>query len=185
MGVSSPRWLRDAVSGIETDKRLDAPASVLTGVAEVLLDHRRLASILRGDFMGHALHPLLTDVPIGAWVSTAVLDVAGADQSRAAATRLTGVGLIAAVPTVASGLVELASTGPTERRVGATHAIFNAAAAGCYLLSYIQRRRGQHNRGIATGLVGAALLGCGGYLGGHLAVVRKVGTCSPEWSDTA
>jgi uncharacterized membrane protein len=171
------------VSRVEADKRLDTVGTVLTRVTEPLLDRRSLAAILRGDFMGHALHPLLTDVPIGAWLSAAVLDVAGGTQSQAAATRLTGVGLVAAVPTVASGLVELASTGPADRRVGATHAMFNAAAAGCYLISYVQRRRGQHGRAVGMSLAAATLLGVGGYLGGHLAVVRKVGTASPDWSD--
>jgi uncharacterized membrane protein len=169
------------MSRIEAEERLDAVAAVLTSVAKPLLGRRSLASALRGDFMGHALHPLLTDVPIGTWLSASVLDAVGGQQSRTAATRLTGIGLIAVAPTVASGLVELSSTGQPERRVGATHAMFNAVAAGCYLISYVQRRRGDHRRGVATGLVAMALLGVGGYLGGHLAVVRKVGTACPNW----
>lgn len=181
--VRPPRWLRSAISRIEANKRLDPVGIVLTNVAKPLLDCRSLASLLRGDFMGHALHPLLTDVPIGAWLSAALLDAAGGEESRQAATRLTAVGLIAVGPTVASGLVELSSTGSVERRVGATHAIFNAMAAGGYLISYVQRRHGQHRRGVATSLAAAAVLGVGGYLGGHLAVVRKVGTASRDWGD--
>ena len=36
---------------------------------------RALRDVLHGTFLGHPLHPLLTDVPVGAWTVTAVCDV--------------------------------------------------------------------------------------------------------------
>lgn len=176
--IRPPRWLRSALDRIESDSRLERPGGLLIRLARPLADRASVAAVLRGDFMGHALHPLLTDVPIGAWLSAAVLDLTGGTQSRPAATRLTGLGLCAAVPTVASGLVELTSTSPEQRRVGTVHALCNAAAAGCYLVSYVQRKRGHHVWGAAIGLAAAAALGTGGYLGGHLTIAQKVGSTS-------
>jgi hypothetical protein len=112
--VRPPRWLRSAISRIEANKRLDPVGIVLTNVAKPLLDCRSLASLLRGDFMGHALHPLLTDVPIGAWLSAALLDAAGGEESRQAATRLTAVGLIAVGPTVPAVLWNCHQLAPSK-----------------------------------------------------------------------
>jgi hypothetical protein len=34
-------------------------------------------NLLSGTDLGHPLHPMLTDLPIGAWVMSALLDAAG------------------------------------------------------------------------------------------------------------
>src|SRR5579863_326975 len=36
---------------------------------------RLFKSLLNGTWLGHPLHPLITDVPVAAWVLTAVFDV--------------------------------------------------------------------------------------------------------------
>jgi hypothetical protein len=36
---------------------------------------RRLKSLLHGTWLGHPLHPALTDVPIGAWLLAVILDI--------------------------------------------------------------------------------------------------------------
>ena len=36
---------------------------------------RRLKSLLNGTWFGHPLHPVITDVPVTAWVLTAVFDI--------------------------------------------------------------------------------------------------------------
>src|SRR5260370_19711270 len=36
---------------------------------------RRLKSLLNGTWFGHPLHPVITDVPIAAWLLTAIFDV--------------------------------------------------------------------------------------------------------------
>src|SRR5215472_1755611 len=54
---------------------------------------------LNGTWLGHPLHPLLTDVPIGAWTATILLDLAGLITGSAlgvAAGITTGLGLLAA-----------------------------------------------------------------------------------------
>ena len=55
------------------------------------------------------------------------------------------------------------------RRVGVVHAVGNGAVALMYLMSWRQRRRGHHLRGVAYGMTGGLLAVATGYLGGHLA----------------
>jgi uncharacterized membrane protein len=130
---------------------------------------------LAGVWIGHALHPMLTDLPIGTWTSATLLDVLGPSRWRGASATLTGIGLLASVPTVASGWVEWGNIPSTQRRVAATHAGLNAVAAGCYLFSLVAKVAGRTRVGTGAAVVGALALGAGGYLGGHLSLGRGVG----------
>ena len=133
-------------------------------------------AVLRGDWLGHALHPIMTDLVIGSWTSATVLDLFGGDDSATAARRLVGTGLLAFGPTAWTGWAEWSEAGPQEQRVGLVHAVTNGAAVGVYTASWLARRRGRHGAGAALALAGAALMGGAAYLGGHLAAARKVGT---------
>lgn len=137
--------------------------------------------VLQGAWLGHALHPLLVEVPMGTWMSAAVLDLAGGRGARQSAQLLTGLGLVAALPTALSGWAEYAEAGPRARRVGVVHAGANGLAAGLQLGSWAARRSGRHGLGRVLCLVGMGLAGAGGFLGGHVAVARKVGTHDPSF----
>jgi uncharacterized membrane protein len=141
------------------------------------------ASVLRGEWVGHALHPMLTDVVLGTWTSATILDLAGAPGSAAAAQRLVGTGLLAVGPTAWTGWAEWSAAGPREKRVGLVHAATNAVVIGAYAASWAARRRGRHGAGARIALVGAALSGFGAYLGGHLTEARKVGSRHPAYQD--
>ncbi len=103
--------LQDAAS-------LDRPAGVLDRVADTALPSPRARSVLRGDQLGQALHPLLTDFPLGAWTCTSLLDLFGGRRARGAATGQLAFGLAAAVPTVLAGLAEWQTASGAARRVG-------------------------------------------------------------------
>jgi nitrite reductase/ring-hydroxylating ferredoxin subunit/uncharacterized membrane protein len=111
-------------------------------------------------------------MPIGAWVSAAVLDGTG---NTTAARRLVGLGCLAALPAAAAGANDWSTTDGAERRVGFVHALLNDAALTSYWLSWRARRRGNHTKGVALSLVGVGFLGAGGWLGGHLAYAQGVG----------
>jgi len=49
---------------------------------------------MSGVWLGHALHPIMTDIPIGAWTSSVVLDWTGGRDSRSAADRLVLTGVL-------------------------------------------------------------------------------------------
>jgi uncharacterized membrane protein len=135
--------------------------------------------VLRGRPTGHALHPFLTDLPIGFWTSSLVLDLVGGRGSRDSARRLVGCGLASVVPAATTGLVEWRSLGTRDARTGSLHAGLNVAAAACYTASWLSRRRGKHALGVALGVLGASTAGVSGHLGGHLAIGRKVGSVNP------
>ena len=68
-------------------------------------DHRPrvVRNLLNGTDLGHPLPPMLTDLPIGAWVMSAPLDAAGGPAAEGAADLLVTAGVVAAVPTAAAG----------------------------------------------------------------------------------
>jgi uncharacterized membrane protein len=126
--------------------------------------------LLTGRWLGHAAHPPLTDAPLGFWTSATVLDLVSPRSSRQAARRLVGLGVLAALPTAATGLAEFGLlSDQTDRRTAMVHATGNTAALAAYTGSWLARRGGRHRLGVALGLLGATLSAGAGYLGGHLA----------------
>ena len=158
---------------------LDQPAGVIAEkIRAILPSGGGIKDVLSGTFMGHALHPLMTDLPIGAWTSATMLDLVGGRASRPAAQKLVGIGLAAAAPTAWTGWSDWADSEPGNdpvRRLGIVHAAANGTAALLYGLSLAARRRGAHTTGVMFGLAGAGAMGAGGWLGGDLAFARGVG----------
>jgi nitrite reductase/ring-hydroxylating ferredoxin subunit/uncharacterized membrane protein len=164
-----------AIAGVEA---LDGPARKLGKAVRGLIRPGPVKDALSGSWLGHALHPLLTDVTIGSFSSAVALDWLGGQDSRAAAQRLIGLGLLSAAPTVASGHSDWADTEVADdsvRRIGIVHAATNATAASLFAASWLARRRGAHGRGRALALAAGGLLAGGGYLGGHLSFAEGVG----------
>jgi nitrite reductase/ring-hydroxylating ferredoxin subunit/uncharacterized membrane protein len=158
---------------------LDGPGGVIAKkIRGILPSGGGIKDVLSGVQIGHALHPLLTDVPIGAWTSATILDLAGGEASRPAAQKLVGVGLAAAAPTFVTGWTDWADSEPgndTVRRLGIVHAVSNGTAAILYAMSYAARRRGAQRQGVLFALAGAGAMGAGGWLGGDLVFARGVG----------
>lgn len=172
------RWTRR----LESAAALDPLTRVAGAVSGALVADPARRSALQGTWLGHALHPPLTDVPIGFWTSASVLDLLGGKASRPAATRLVALGLLSALPTAVTGFAEYAETGDAaERRVGVAHSAANTVALGLYAASLAARRRERPVGGAVLGLAGGAALALGGYLGGHLVTARKVGSRHPDF----
>lgn len=154
-------------AALARDDRLDAGRSVLSAAAGAIPEGAR--PWLRGDWLGHPVHPALTDLPIGFWTAASVLDVVGGRRAAPAATWMVGLGLASVPPTVAAGLVDWEAMPPSKQRVGVVHAASNLAATALYGLSFAARRRGQRGRGALFALAGMGVATAGGLLGGHLA----------------
>lgn len=132
--------------------------------------------LLSGTWLGHPLHPLLTDVTIGAWTSAVVLDLFGGSQSRAAADALVGLGVASALPTAVTGLSDLSDVEDRRvRSVGAAHALGNTGALMLYGLSYAARRRGQRPVATTLSALGAGVMTAAAFLGGHLSYRKGLG----------
>jgi uncharacterized membrane protein len=180
--VPPPRIVRWTLR-LEGATALDRPVRALEPVVENLLGGGTRGLVLRGDWLGHAIHPALTDIVLGTWTSASVLDLMGGAQSSSSAQRLIGTGLLAVGPTAWTGWAEWSAAGPRDKRVGLVHAVTNGAAIAVYAASWMARRRGRHTTGVGLALAGMAATGLGAYLGGHLAEGRKVGSRHPAYDD--
>ena len=138
--------------------------------------------MLRGEWLGHAVHPLLTDVVLGTWTSATVLDLFGGSDSSAAAQRLVGTGLLAVGPTAWTGWAEWSAAGPREQRVGLVHAVTNGTAIGVYAASWVARGRGGTAPGRGSRWRARPSSGGGAYLGGHLIAARGVASRDPSYA---
>src|SRR5205823_7828125 len=108
---------------------LDVVAEPLQGgVRAAVPQESRLKDLLSGTWLGHPLHPPLTDVVVGAWTSALLLDLLAGEDAEAAADGLVAAGVVAAVPTALSGLSDWADVRGGSRRVGTMHALGNTSA---------------------------------------------------------
>ena len=174
--TSSP--LDALVARLESTEALDGPGRTAGRKVRGLIPDGALKDVLSGAWLGHALHPLLTDIPIGVWTSSVLLDWTGGQDSQSAAGRLLLVGLLAAGATVASGWSDWADAEQGDaavRRSGLVHAAANATATALMTGSYFARRRGARGRGRMLSVAGSAALGAGGWLGGHLSYTLGAG----------
>jgi len=137
-------------------------------VARLLEDRPGLAALAHGRPLGHALHPLMTDLPLGLWMSASALDLTGGPDARPHADRLLGLGVLAALPTSLTGAADWAVSGRRTQRVGTAHAALNSAALALYAGSWLLRRQGSRSLGVAASLLAGGLVGASGYLGGHM-----------------
>jgi uncharacterized membrane protein len=163
---------------LESFEALDGPGRTAGRIVRGLISDGALKAALSGAWLGHAVHPILTDVPIGAWTSSVLLDWMGGEDSRSASDRLILAGLLAAGATAATGWSDWADAeerDPAVRRAGLVHAAANGTATALMIGSIAARRRGARGRGKLLSLAGSAALGAGGWLGGHLTYTLGAG----------
>jgi nitrite reductase/ring-hydroxylating ferredoxin subunit/uncharacterized membrane protein len=173
---SEPLAREAAAEKIERFDALDAFAEFgQTAVRRAVPQGSRVKDILSGTWLGHPLHPPLTDAVIGSWLSGGLLDLLGGKEAERAADRLIGIGCLAALPTALAGLSDWAELRGGPRRVGVVHAAGNTTALALYSLSWWLRRRGRRRTGIALSSSGAAISMFSAWLGGHLSFRRGVG----------
>jgi nitrite reductase/ring-hydroxylating ferredoxin subunit/uncharacterized membrane protein len=159
-------------------EQLDEPAKTIAKAVRDVVPAGPVKDALSGTWLGHALHPLLTDLPIGTWTSAVLLDWLGGRGAHDAADRLIELGILAAGPAAITGMTEWADTEPKSdsvRRVGLIHAASNVTALMLFGASLAVRRRGARGSGQLLALAGAGALGAGGFLGGHLSYAEGVG----------
>ena len=179
VGTETARALVHRLAEAEgLDQRLGKPAA--TAVAKAV-SNGTVKNLLSGTWLGHPLHPMLTDLPIGSWTSAFVLDLVGGERGHQAADMLVGIGVVSALPTAAAGLSDWSDTIGEERRIGTAHALANVAALSLYSWSWLARRRGSRGLGVTLGCLGATAATVGGYLGGHLVFRKGVGPDRNAW----
>jgi nitrite reductase/ring-hydroxylating ferredoxin subunit/uncharacterized membrane protein len=132
---------------------------------------KELKNLLNGVWLGHPLHPMITDVPVGAWTATLVLDGAAAmtsNESFERAADLTlATGLTAALGAAVTGFTDWSDTYGHERKVGLLHGVLMVATTTTYAAALLARLGGARSLGVALSNTGYALLSAGAYLGGE------------------
>jgi nitrite reductase/ring-hydroxylating ferredoxin subunit/uncharacterized membrane protein len=151
-----------AISRLEQEFRLDRVVSAGQRAAR-LIRPGKLRDVLHGVWLGHPLHPMLVQVPVGAWLSASVLDLARGDER--AARLLVATGLIAAVPAALAGTADWSEQHEQQMRVGIVHAAGNVVALGLYGASLAPR---DPRLSRALRLAGLAAVSASGLLGGHI-----------------
>lgn len=183
--IEPPASLVDWTLRLENAASLDKPIALIEPEITAAFGTGLRGSVLRGDWLGHAVHPVLTDFVLGSWTSATVLDVFGGPESAGSARTLVGAGLLAAAPTAWTGWAQWSQSEQRDKRVGLVHAVANGVAAGMYAASWVARRRGDRASGAGLAVAGATVAGVAGYLGGHLAAARHVSTRHPAYAETA
>lgn len=177
---SAPLPVR-AMLRLEQASALDAWLGSAGKLADLVAGSPTRQRVLTGRWLGHSLHPALTDVPVGLWLSTNVLDLAGGARSRPAARLLLGLGLLSVGPVVATGWAEWRQAARPQQRVGLVHAALNTVAVVLNILSWAERRRGRFGRGTALCLAATSVSGSAAFLGGHMVAARDVSSHHPDF----
>lgn len=165
---------------------LDPVAEQLQGLANWTVEAagpsgKRVKDFLNGTWLGHPLHPVLTDAAVGAWFTGAVLDLMGEEGGADAALNL---GIVCALPTAASGMADWSDQSDQPRRMGLVHAMFNGAALTLFVGSSLARRSRNRGLGVALSTAGLTLATAGAYLGGELAYTLGTQINRNAWDPT-
>ena len=133
---------------------------------------RQAKNFLHGTWIGHPLHVILTDVPIGAWTVAIVFDALDSMGSRreyrVAADAALGLGLVGAVGAAATGLTDWQDTDPPARRIGLIHGLLNVASVVLFGSSFLARRRDIRTTARGLAALGYAVSVAAAKLGGNL-----------------
>jgi nitrite reductase/ring-hydroxylating ferredoxin subunit/uncharacterized membrane protein len=138
---------------------------------------RQAKNALHGVWLGHPLHPVLTDVPLGAWTTALALDVAanGDPGMRRAATFAMGVGLAGAAGAAVSGLTDWSETDGRSRRAGLIHGLLNLTATTLFATAFALRRKDSDGSGRVCAWTGYTIALGAAYLGGDLVYGQRIG----------
>jgi nitrite reductase/ring-hydroxylating ferredoxin subunit len=160
------------ISYLEEAKGLDRLVAPVQRVARRLRPGP-VRDALHGVWLGHPLHPVLAQVPLGTWLSASVLDMWPGNST--ASRRLVLTGLAASAPAALAGTADWSEQHEQQLRVGIAHALANTAAIALYLTSVAVPARA---RGLRLAALTAA--GTAGLLGGHVAYRQSAGANQAE-----
>jgi nitrite reductase/ring-hydroxylating ferredoxin subunit/uncharacterized membrane protein len=167
--IAKQEWLKPTEEGLQN----------LVHKAFQFKGGRQAKNFLHGTWIGHPLHVILTDIPIGAWTVAIAFDALDAmgtrRQYRIAADTAVGFGLIGAVGAAASGLTDWQDIDPPARRIGLVHGLLNVASVVLCGSSLVARRRGARTTGRSLAALGYAFSMAAGRLGGNLVYGQKIG----------
>ena len=173
------------------DRLIAAQAGWATPLGDWL--HRILAAIfgripsirdlLAGTWLGHPLHALLTDVPIGALTLVIVLDVVG--QPVAADVALL-IGVLAMIAAALAGLADYSTTDGRARVRATVHSTVMLVSLVLYVVSLAIRAGGPTDRTlpIALSVLAYLILAGGAFVGGDVVYALGNAVDRHAWRST-
>jgi nitrite reductase/ring-hydroxylating ferredoxin subunit/uncharacterized membrane protein len=164
----------------------DELTAVLVPLRERHQDNLALELMHGGRWVGHPLHPALSDLPVGLWTGVVVLDVADRDPASGrgigAAGILSAAGILAAGATALTGLSDWTVGEDQDRRVGLFHGLLNTVALGLQGASLGSRMTGHRGTARTLGVASLTVTAAAGYLGGHLVFTKGVMVNRVAWA---
>jgi len=140
---------------------------------------QKIKNFLHGTWLGHPLHPIITDVPVGSWSAAVVLDgmeLFGKKKYAPGADAAIAIGLVGALGSAVSGMTDWTGTTKKKRSIGLMHGIMNLSATALYATSYyIRKNKGSRKTAIGLAMLGYGITSAAAYLGGHLVYAEQVG----------
>ena len=127
-----------------------------------------IKDLLNGKWLGHSLHAVLTDVPIGVFTLAVVFDIFNV---RGAADAAIGFGLLTMAAAAVAGLADYSDIDDEPRMVATVHATLMVLALVVYLVSFWLRlsdSAGDRLVAIVVSFIGYGLVAAGGFVGGEL-----------------
>ena len=128
---------------------------------------RPVQNFLNGTWLGHPVHAVVTDVPIGALTVSIVADVIG--QPLAADVSML-LGVLAMIAAAVTGLADYAEVDGTARNRATVHGSIMVVTLAAYTVSLLIRSSSPTDRllPIALAVAGYLLLSVGAAIGGDL-----------------
>ncbi|PRY37163.1 nitrite reductase/ring-hydroxylating ferredoxin subunit [Geodermatophilus tzadiensis] len=160
----------DRLADVNTFDR--AIESARKGV-QAVLKPGAVKDALHGTWLGHPLHPVLVQVPVGSWASAGLLDAI--PPLRPAATVLIGTGVAVSVPAAMAGAADWSEQEIGVRRLGALHAVSNTVALGLYVGSLVARAKGRGTLGRVLSYAGLGIATGSAAVGGHMSYAQSSG----------
>ncbi|MES1239631.1 MAG: Rieske 2Fe-2S domain-containing protein, partial [Chloroflexota bacterium] len=139
-----------------------------------LFDHMRpIRDLLNGKWLGHPLHAVLTDAPIGILFLAIVFDVLSLGQ---AAAWTVGVGILTMLAAALAGFADYADTDGKARERATLHSTLMVVALVLYIVSFVLRQPvaptgGAPTAGVLVSVVAFLVLSAGAYVGGDVVYV--------------
>lgn len=147
--------------------------------------NRRIKDVLNGTWLGHALHPVFTDIPIGAWSSSMLLDLAWLNYESEGVARSADIvitlGIVGATAAAVTGVTDWSDLEGTDRRVGLMHGLLNSGILLTNIGSLVLRLTGRRRAGIALSTAGYLASLFSAYLGGELSFAKGNGVNHNAW----
>jgi nitrite reductase/ring-hydroxylating ferredoxin subunit/uncharacterized membrane protein len=176
-----------------TDRISDA---LQNGIKAVIGSNRKpprlFRTLLNGTFLGHPLHPAITDVPIGAWLIAVIFDIVWLVSPSANAWAARGaevavlIGILAAIGAAVTGMADWSDTYGAERTVGLYHAGLNTLALVLYIISFALRLAvptGESALAAICGFLGIIAVLVAAYLGGDMVFGKGTGVNHTAWQE--